>query len=257
MRIAAFQFSSNEDIASNFTKIERAILQASESKVRLLALQECALCGYPPVESKMSKIDFGLLNDYTVRIQKLAKEHDLYVALGTIRKNEGKRYNTTVLMNPQGEVQGSYDKRALWGWDLDHFTKGKGLGVFDIDGMKIGFRICYEVRFPEYFRELFKENVELCIVSFCDVLEDDSSGKYERIKSHLLTRAVENVMTVVSVNSTSKCQGAPTAVFNVDGIVEKEAPRNQEHLLVFDYKPPELGVAAEGRIKNSRGLLDT
>ena len=255
MRIAVFQFSSNKDIASNFTKIERAILQAAENKVRLLVFQECALCGYPPVETEMSKIDFGILKGYMARIQELAKEHDLYIAIGTIRENKWKRYNSTLMINPQGEVLGSYDKRALWGWDLEHFAKGKDLGIFEIDDIKIGFRICYEVRFPEYFRELFRENVELCFVSFCDVLEEDVTGKYERIKAHLLTRAVENVMTVVSVNSTSEFQGAPTAVFNVDGIIEKEAPRNQEHLLIYDYKTPEIGFAAEGRIKNSRELI--
>lgn len=46
-----------------------------------------------------------------------------------------------------------YDKRALWGWDKDNFTPGEGGGIIEYGDIKIGIRICFEVRFPEYFRE--------------------------------------------------------------------------------------------------------
>ena len=256
MRIAIFQFASNDSISSNFNAIKRAALQAFENKVRILVFHECALCGYPPVEADIGKIDFDMLNEYTEKIKQLAKEHNLYIALGTIRKDDDKRYNATLLIDPSGGIIGSYDKRALWGWDLDHFSRGNSLGVFEIDGIKIGLRICFEVRFPEYFRELFKESVELCFISSNDVSEEDSPARYGMIKAHLLTRAVENVMTVVSVNSISKYQTAPTAVFNIDGRVVKEAPKNEEHLLLYDYDTPEIGFGAKGRIENSIKVMN-
>ena len=257
MRIAVFQFGSNEDIEKNFAAIKRAITQAFENKVRLLVFHECAICGYPPIETDITKIDFGLLDTRTKEIQQLAKGHDMYIALGTIRRDEEKLFNSITLINPRGEMMGSYDKRALWGWDLENFAKGDSPGIYEIDGIKAGFRICYEIRFPEYFRELFKAKAELCFVSFSDTSDNDLFDRYEVIKSHLSTRAVENVMTVFSVNSISKYQTALTAVFGINGRIVKEAPKNEENLLVFDYSTPEIDYEARGRIKNSVDALRT
>lgn len=62
-----------------------------------------------------------------------------------------------------------YHKRALWGWDKDNFSIGDRDGVFEINGLKVGIRICFEVRFPEFFRELYREQTDLNIILFYDV----------------------------------------------------------------------------------------
>jgi omega-amidase len=256
MRIAVFQFQESYDITENHKAIIRAIVSASEKKVRLLVFQECAACGYPTIESShIRNIEFEGLASNLKEIQEYAEKYGMYIALGTIRKDGLSHYNTIQLINPKGELVGTYDKRALWGWDLDNFQPGKDLGVFEIDDIKVGFRICFEIRFPEYFRELFKAKAELCFVSFSDTSDQDSLQRYELIKSHLATRAVENVMTVVSVNSCAQYQTAPTAVFDINGVVVQEAPRNQEYLLFYDYCSPEIGFSTRGRLENSNRLL--
>ena len=257
MRIGAYQFSGSSSITDNYEAIIRGIESAAKNNVRLLVFQECAACGYPPVETpKIEAIDFELLDLLLHKIRQLAKEHNMYIALGTIRRQASLYYNSLQLVDSNGNILGSYDKRALWGWDLDNFTKGETQGIYQIDDIKVGFRICFEVRFPEYFRELFKSNVQLCFVSFCDVLEHDSIERYNIIKSHLITRAVENVMTIISVNSISKYQTAPTAVIDLNGHIINEAPRNQEYLIIYDYNPPEIDFGAKGRIQNSLELLN-
>ena len=256
MIIGVFQFPGSHDITDNHEAIKRAITSAAQKGVRLLVFQECATCGYPPVETlAVDKINYEFLSSYLLEIKQLAKKHDMYIALGTIRKDDSRYYNSIQLINPKGEIAGNYDKRALWGWDLDNFTPGEVPGIYQIDGIQVGFRICFEVRFPEYFRELFKAKVQLCFVSFCDVLENDSMERYNIIKSHLVTRAVENVMTVVSVNSISKYQTAPTAVIDINGHIHVEAPRNQEHLIVYDYNPSTMDFGQKGRIHYSNQLL--
>lgn len=257
MRIAVFQFASGDNITDNFARIKSAIKEASDSKVRLLVFHECASCGYPPIETPdISKIDFDLLDECTCEVQRQARQHDMYISLGTIRNADGSRYNSSLLIDPKGDIIGSYDKRAMWGWDLGNFQKGDSTGIYEIDGVKIGFRICFEIRFPEYFRELYRSGVELCFVSFSDVSEQDSPGRYNILKSHLTTRAVENVMTLVSVNSISKFQTCPTAVFNIYGEVVKEAPKNQEHLLIYDYVAPEIGFGAKGIMQNANDVMN-
>jgi omega-amidase len=255
MKIGVFQFRGSDSIFDNFNAIKRAIIQASHNKIRLLVFQECAACGYPPVEtSTINSINFEALGECLQKVKELANEYKMYIVVGTIRKQNSSYYNSVQVIGPNGNLIGVYDKRALWGWDMENFKRGESIGIYQIDDVKVGFRICYEVRFPEYFRELFKENVELCFVSFCDVFKEESADRYDIIKAHLITRAVENVMTVVSVNSISHYQTAPTAVFNTNGSVVYEAPRNQENLLVFDYTAPIKGFGDKGRIHHSLEL---
>jgi len=257
MKIAAFQFGSTENIDHNFDAIKRATKEAFQNKVRLLVFHECALSGYPPLETPdINRIDFDKLSAYTLEIQHLAKKYNMYIVLGTIIKTDNQYYNSTLLIDPHGEIIGRYDKKALWGYDIDNFAEGKLPGIYEIDGIKVGFRICYEIRFPEYFRELLQSKVELCIVTFSDTSKEDLTSRYETIKAHLLTRAVENVMTIVSVNSISKFQTAPTAVFDINGNILKEAPKNEEFLLIYDYHTPEIRYMEKGRIQHSLELLN-
>ena len=256
MRVGVFQFSTNQDIYKNHKKIVEAIKEAGSKEVRLLVFHECAACGYPPIETpSVKEIDFKTLDAQIRDIKELARAYNMYIALGTIRKDKLSYYNCMEMITPTDEVLKAYDKRALWGWDLDHFTRGNNLGIYDIDGIKIGFRICFEIRFPEYFRELFQANVNLCFVSFCDISKNASPQRYNIIKSHLVTRAVENVMTIISVNSISDYQTAPTAVFDENGMILEEAPLNEEYLLVYDYEVPESSFGSKGRIENSNQII--
>jgi omega-amidase len=147
-----------------------------------------------------------------------------------------------------------YHKRALWGWDRGSFTVGQEMGIFTVGSVKLGFRICFEVRFPEYFRELFRENVEIACVSFCDVSNDPNPARYELIKSHLVTRAVENAMYVLSVNSISCYQTAPTCLVHPDGVILHAAPPDEECLITFAYEPLPSSYGRDGRILHSREL---
>jgi predicted amidohydrolase len=258
MKIGVFQFSATDDLNKNHTKIVSAITKAAEKQVRLLVFQECATCGYPPIErANVEDIDFISLEKNFKELYRLASEHNMYIAIGTITKRDGEYFNSIQLINPDGELLGTYDKRALWGWDttLSNFNRGSDKGIYVIDGINIGFRICFEIRFPEYFRELYMENTKLCFVIFNDIESTENQNRYDLIKAHLQTRAVENIMTIVSVNSISKCQTAPTAVINHNGEVVLEAPKNQEYLLVYDYSVPEITFGMEGRSANNDILL--
>jgi len=257
MKIGTFQFHGSGDIEENLLAIERGIEKASKENVRLLITQECALCGYPPLErGKVSSIDFEMMANASERVKELAAINNMYIGLGTIIPENGKYLNSITLISPKQENPASYSKRALWGWDAENFTRGISSGIYTIDELKIGIRICYEVRFPEYFRELFKENVQIAFVSFCDISSKPDSERYEIIKSHLVTRAVENAMWVIFVNSISKHQTAPTCLIDPDGNVLEVAPKDREYLLKFNLVNPESNFGREGRIKHSKELTD-
>lgn len=147
-----------------------------------------------------------------------------------------------------------YDKRALYGWDEDNFALGDENGIYEIDGIKIGVRICFEVRFPEYFRELYRENTDLDIVLFYDVADREDETRYQMIRGHLITRAVENITPVLSVNAIHPYQTAPTCFINASGGVCKELDKNNEGMLIYDFEKQELNFGEIGRKRYSDQL---
>ena len=247
MKIAAYQFAVSGDIRRNFSAMQHAIHQAATQDVRLLVFPECALTGYPPrtIESS-SAVDFSLTAALLDELGRMAMHYGMHIITGTIIPEKEHCFNSAAVLCPDGQ-QLFYHKRALWGWDRDNFIPGNETGIFEIDGLKIGVRICYEVRFPEYFRELYAAGTALNLVLFHDVADADSPERYELIKAHLRTRAAENVCPILSVNAIHPFQTAPTALFDASGKILCELERNAEGLLVYDFSPIPLDFSELGR----------
>lgn len=255
MKIGAYQFAVTNDISRNLNIMEQAIAQATQEKIRLLIFPECALTGYPPrdIESPAS-VNFEELTIAQEQLRRQAVGYAMYVLAGTITSEEGKFYNSAMLFTPQGEMR-TYHKRALWGWDRENFSVGNSGGVFDIEGLKVGVRICFEVRFPEFFRELYREHTDLNIIMFYDVSDDDDVERYEMIKAHIQTRAVENVTYTLSVDAIEPYQTAPTALYDRSGRLLKALERNKEQLLVYDLERCQPDFGERGRLQVSDWLL--
>ena len=255
MRIAAYQFNVSGDIKHNIEVIESAVIGAAEQKAELIAFPECALTGYPPRSiPNVSAVDRDAVSAGLRHLQNLSDEYGIRIIIGTVAFEE-KCYNRACLISP-GCMMGRYDKRALYGWDAENFTEGRNPGVFKIGDLTIGVRICYEVRFPEYFRELYRANTDLDIVLFSDVSDEDNVSRYETIRSHLITRAVENVTPILSVNESSEYQTAPTAFFDASGKVLCEHERNKEGMIIYDFEKKELNFGEIGRRLESDRLLN-
>lgn len=60
--------------------------------------------------------------------------------------------------------------------------------------------------------------------------------RYSMIKGHLQTRAVENIVTTISVNSIKPFQTAPTIVIGKSGQFIKECNRNHPEILIYDFE---------------------
>lgn len=258
MIISAYQFPLCGNVLENLGFIKTAITEAAAKRAKLLLLPECALTGYPGDDPKMiEEIDFAAAQDGICEIEKLSAAYDISILCGTVERVGEICYNSALLFSPGEPAKTLYRKRALWGWDADHFSPGADeSGIVEIDGYRIGVRICYEIRFPEYFRELFRQQTDCAVVLFCDQSQEDSKERYDLILSHLRTRAVENVFPLVCVNSCTSFQTAPSAAIDEDGVLQCELQCHQTGLLLFDLERKEtLSFGAQGRKQVSSMLV--
>jgi predicted amidohydrolase len=252
MRIAGYQFASTNRIRDNLDRIHDMVCSASSQNVELVCFHECALCGYPPIETSMDTLGEREIAHALAEVAAMAASSHINILVGTVLIEDGQKYNSALVYSPAGRLFARYDKKALWGWDRDHFVSGNKSGLFEINGIRIGMRICYDIRIPELFRELYKEKVNLCVVPFSDTSDQPDLERYDIIKGHLRTRAVENVMTILSTNSISRCQTAPTAAFDPDGHLLAETKTDQTDMVVVDYEIPPVSFGMQGRMENNK-----
>ena len=254
MRLAAYQFDVTGDVKKNTEKIRTAIEKAAAENADFIAFPECAISGYPPTDLPSSKdFDLEAVPAVLKELQELSDAHKINILVGSIAFDET-YVNRAFLIAPKRDIK-YYDKHALYGWDSENFERGNTDGIFEINGLKVGVRICFEARFPEYFRELYKAKTDLNVVIFYAVSDTDETDKYNVLRSHLISRAAENVTPIFAVDAITPFQSAPTCFINASGKVLAELERNKEEMLIFDYEKSELNFGEIGRKRESDYLL--
>lgn len=247
MKIGAYPFAVSGSLPDNLNIIRRAILQAAQENIELLAFPECALTGYPPRNLPSAGcVDLNALSAALDELQCLSDRCGMCIICGCITHEGGKYRNSAAVFRP-GRERTFYHKRALWGWDRENFVPGSDGGIIEFRGLKIGIRICFEIRFPEFFRELYLEDTNLNIVLFHDVLDAPDSDRYELIRAHIRTRAAENVCPLLAVNATHPQQTAPSMLCGKSGEILAELPPGEQTLLVYDLKHEALSFSEQGR----------
>ena len=124
-------------------------------------------------------------------MSKKARQYNMYVAGGIIRKDDKKDrvYNTALLFGRQGEFIGMYDKIHPYSPEVNEkgFTPGDNVPVFNTDFGKIGIMICYD--------SWFGDVIQLLALKGAEVVLFPNAGYY---RSLMPARAADNGVRVVS-----------------------------------------------------------
>jgi predicted amidohydrolase len=161
---AAIQLSSGNDKAANLEKAERLIRLAAARGARLVALPEVFNWRGKRVEEAAAAES---LKGVTLTLMGgLARELEIHLVAGSITEDapgQSKRYNTSVLIGPDGRQIAVYRKIHLFDVDLpgrvtikesDVKLAGAEVVCAPTPLATIGLSVCYDVRFPELYRRL-------------------------------------------------------------------------------------------------------
>ena len=170
-RIAAAQMDSSDNRQDNLRRMEKLAESAAENGADLILFPEHAdFLGKPMLPH--AEPDDGMLAESLSRI---ASKYRLYLHCGSIPEYNpaGRPYNTSLFFDRTGKLVAKYRKLHLFEVDIsdgpsvnesDLIEAGNEIVVADTDFGRIGFAICYDLRFPELFHALADKGAELILL---------------------------------------------------------------------------------------------
>lgn len=204
-RIGLAQMRSSDNIEENMSFALTTIKQAAEDSLDLIAFPETFLYIGRNHEEK-HRVAQSIEGQIVQTFQEYASNYDISILLGSIYEkiaDDNRRlYNTSVLINRQGELNGVYrkihmcDAPALGYNESDGIKPGDTPIVVDHEIGKIGLSICYDLRFPELYRDLAARGAEIIFVPAAFFLY---TGKHHWLPL-LTARAIENQAYIVAPN---------------------------------------------------------
>lgn len=232
--VATCQFPVSGELAENADWIRRQMREAAEKNADIVHFSEVALSGYAGIDRPdMRNYDWQQHKREIQSIMRAAKELDQWVVLGSAHRltGENRPHNSLYVISNKGEVVDRYDKRFCTTGDLKHYSPGNHFVTFEIRGVRCGLLICYDIRFPELYREYSKLGVQVVFHSFHNARQKPGSIHPKIMPPTAQARAASNGM-FLSVNNSSAARSWPSIFITPDGLIQQRLETDQPGVMV-------------------------
>jgi predicted amidohydrolase len=258
---AVVQMTSTADVERNLAAAESLVAEAAGRGARFIGLPENFAFlrseGEPIAEAQ------GLDGPWVVRMAALARRHAVTLLLGSLPETipgDRRVYNTSVLLGPDGALLASYRKIHLFDIDLpglEHLKEsrsvapGSAVVVADAGFAMVGLSVCYDLRFPELYRELTRRGAKVLAVPSA-FTERTGKAHWEVL---LRARAIENLAYVfapaqVGVHGKGRASHGHAMIVDPWGTVLAQAGGGEEVALA------ELDLDRLARLRRELPALD-
>jgi predicted amidohydrolase len=188
MKFALVEFEPVNNKPELNTQKMIEIINETEEGTDLIVFPEMAFTGFT-----MNK-ELHSFQDTELVIQK-SRSKNTAVLFGWIEKYSNNYYNSSTFFDPKTHRTLNYRKRKLFTYrgEEKYYTPGNSSIHYEFKDHTISHLICYDLRFPELFRET--KGVEIFIVIACW-----PKSRKDHWKALLKARAIENQAFVIGVN---------------------------------------------------------
>lgn len=199
--------------------------------------------------------------------RRLAKELGIFLHIGStaILRADGKLANRALLFGPDGATIATYDKIHMFDVDLDNgeswresaaYEPGTEAVVAEIDGVKLGFAVCYDLRFPQLFRVEALAGANLLSVPAAFTRQTGEAHWHVLLRA----RAIENGAYVVAaaqggVHEDGRETYGHSLIVDPWGRIVAEAAHDEPAVIVAEIDPAQ-SVAARKKIPNLKNARD-
>ena len=221
LTVSLAQTSVSRDPAANLQTARRFLQQAAAQETDLIAFPEMFMARPQegvPLTAVAEPIDGPFVN----ALSALAAEYGIAIVCGiwqTVQGHGKRAANVVVALGPDGVLLAHYNKVHLFD-ALSVRESDLMLGgnmpppVFSLKGIQLGLAICYDLRFPELFRNLALRGADAVIVPSAWYA---GTMKEEHWLTLLQARAIENTMYVCGANLCGPPFAARTTIFDPFG----------------------------------------
>ncbi|SDZ00499.1 nitrilase-related carbon-nitrogen hydrolase [Tindallia californiensis] len=237
-QIAAIQMKSvMKETKHNLDKAIDLIEKAARDGAELICLPELFYQGYHLTQQEFfqtAEYPDGVMYQ---ELAKVAKEKQLHIVAPYAEKTHmpGVIYNSAILVNDQGQLQGNMRKVYLWGEESTKFRAGDHYPVYETPLGKIGIMICYDIEFPEPPRIQALKGAELILAPSVWSLTGEPRWDID-----LPAAALYNGLFTMGVNTIDNGACGKSKVVNPKGIVVNEAPKDKETILITDINRKDI-----------------
>jgi deaminated glutathione amidase len=254
LRAAVVQLNSTGDKPRNLAAAERLVRAAAADGAELIALPEKwnLLAAGEDLLAGAEPLDGPSLS----AARSWARELGVHLLAGSVPEQgpEGKVFNTSVLIGPDGSDLATYRKIHMFDVDVagvsyresTHEEAGEEVVTAPLAGTVLGLSVCYDLRFPELYRILAVRGARILAVPSAFTL---ATGR-DHWEPLLRARAIENQTFVLAPNQFGEApphfsSAGRSAIVDPWGVVLAMAPDEE------CFVAAELDFAAQDRVRES------
>ena len=210
MKVACIQSSAGENYNKNFKQIIQLINESIKNKADLIITPETTSL-ITSNKKILYQNTFKMSDDPLIKkIKEIAKKNEKWILIGSLPiKDKSKYRNRSIMISPGGKIKAYYDKIKMFNVKLPNkeqhkesetFKPGNKLVSVKLPWGRLGLTICFDLRFPEIYRNLSKKNL-----SFISVPSAFTKVTGEKHWLALLkARAIENFCYIFAPNQVGK-----------------------------------------------------
>lgn len=266
-KAAAIQMRSGTDPERNVTDMERMVREAASQGATYVQTPEMTGAMVRDKDARQAVFTTQDKDGVVAAARRLAKELRIFLHIGStaILRADGKLANRALLVSPQGEIVATYDKIHMFDVDLDNgeswresaaYEPGAQALVADIGGAKLGFAVCYDLRFPQLFRAEALAGAE--ILSLPAAFTRQTGEAHWHIL--LRARAIENGAFVIAaaqggLHEDGRETYGHSLIVDPWGRVLAEAAHDEPGVIVAEIDPAQ-SLAARQKIPNLKNARE-
>ena len=210
MRVALVQMCSTDDLAANLKAAAGFVGEAADRGAAFVLLPE--MFAYLRREGQAFPHAQQLDGEIVGSLREWARRHGVRLLGGSFAERieaQERVFNTSVLIDPQGEIEAVYRKIHLFDVQLGadgnfresaSIAPGSDVVVAETPIGGIGLSVCYDLRFPELYRRLVQGGAELLLVPSAFTFPTGAAHWEVLCRA----RAIENQCYLIAPNQTGR-----------------------------------------------------
>ena len=234
LQVALVQLDAGSDAADNVASAAHLADVAAAAGARFVALPE--YLQFRGSDDGYRASARPIPGPWTDAFASVARSRAAWILVGSLAETSGdpmRPYNTSVLIAPDGSIATTYRKIHLFDVTVedgpvdresDRVSPGDRAVVAEVDGIRVGLSICYDLRFPDLYRALALAGAEVLTVP-ANFTERTGRDHWEVL---LRARAIENGAYVLAPSQIGGPPGQPafgrSMIVDPWGTVVAQAP---------------------------------